>query len=101
MPQATLRLELSSDVGVDEQAAQYDLNQKADDKNYEESKSHVGKKMLAVLERCTVLERGKARQLYTRLVALSASPADPTHCERLGLAHTGELHERGVTAIFR
>jgi hypothetical protein len=101
VPQATLRLELSSDVGVDEHATQYDLNQEADNKNDEESKSHVGKERLAVLEEGTALKRGKARQLYTWLVALSASPADPTHCERLGLAKTGELHERGVTAIFR
>jgi hypothetical protein len=101
VPQATLRLELSSDVGVDEHAAQYDLNQEADDKNDEESKSHVGKERLAILEQGTALKRSKARQLYTRLVALSGSPADPTRCGRLDLAQTGELHERGVTAIFR
>jgi hypothetical protein len=95
VPQATLRLELSSDVGIDEHAAQYDLNQEVDDKNDEESKIHVGKERFAVLERGTALERGKARQLYAQLVALFASPADPTRCESLGLAYTdtGELHE--------
>jgi hypothetical protein len=47
--QATLRLELGFDIGVDEHAARYDLDREADDKDNEESKVHVGKDRLAAL----------------------------------------------------
>jgi hypothetical protein len=97
--QGALRLELASYVDVAEHAARYDLNQKADDKNNEESKMHVEKRGGGA----AALGRGKTHQLYARGVALSASPADPADpacCERLDVAPAGGLHERDVTTVM-